>query len=371
MKSILFMRCILILYFRFNHYEISQSQSLLSTSDISDFSSDDGSDIGFSENSSDSDGKIPIDLEKRNIDILEEEVVLKFQTESCGCIELHGSPCSNIIDHEELISYRQRCTEMSSSEKDICIKSQLFMHRHKGVTTQGNGKKAKVRQRAAQDYFFMGVQVCRALFCFAHNISRNTLGSIAKSLDEIGITPRTHKNTNKLPAHSLSYVQREQIKSFICEYATENALPLPGRLPNLPKSTVLLLPSDKKVADIHDVYNESALQTGYRPVCLKTFRNLWNQLCPHIQISKPSTDLCHECQKYSVLLSESGKLNDVQKQDLLDKYGLHVCSAQGQRTHYKDQTAKSKVFFANSNTVEGLLLFLIIIDIHKVRLKMC
>ena len=231
------------------------------------------------------------------------------------------------------------------------------MHRHKGVTTQGNGKRAKVRERSTQDYYFMGVQVCRALFCFAHNISKNTLGSIAKSLDEIGILPRTHKNKNKVPVHSLSYVQREQIKTFISEYATENALPLPGRLPNLHKKTVLLLPSDKKVADIHSIYNDSATQTGYRPVCLKTFRNLWNQLCPHIQICKPSTDLCHVCQKYSVSLNESGKLNEDQKQDLLDKYGSHVNRAQGQRTHYKDQTSESKLLFANTNTVEGLLLF--------------
>ena len=141
------------------------------------------------------------------------------------------------------------------------------------------------------------------------------------------LLPRTHKNTNKMPANSLSYIQREQIKTFINENDTENALPLPGRLPNLPKKTVLLLPSDKKVADIHILYNESATQTGYRPICLKTFRTLWNDLCPHIQISKPSTDLCHECQRYSVLLSESGKLNEIQKQEILDQYGLHVCRA--------------------------------------------
>jgi hypothetical protein len=189
-------------------------------------------------------------------------------------------------------------------------------------------------------------------------VSKNTLGRIVKSLDEEGIVPRIHGNKSKPSPNSLTFDQRNQIKKFITEYATENALPIPGRLPNVPQKTVLLLPSDKKVADIHSLYNASASESGYRSVCYKTFMNIWDDLCPHITISKPATDLCQRCQTFSYRLSQSGKLTESDKQDLLNDYADHVQKAQSQRDHYRKQTSDSKQIYHELNPAEGLMYLL-------------
>ena len=41
---------------------------------------------------------------------------------------------------------------------------------------------------------------------------------------------------------------------------------------------------------------------GNRVVHQSTFRKLWNKYTPHVVITKPRSDLCWTCQKYSTAL---------------------------------------------------------------------
>jgi len=83
-------------------------------------------------------------------------------------------------------------------------------------------------------------------------------------LDTDGLTARVHGLSERKPPNSLSDTDIEAIKQFIVHYANGNALPLPGRLPNVKKSIVLLLPTDKSMADIHQIYLQSAAEMRYR-----------------------------------------------------------------------------------------------------------
>jgi len=113
------------------------------------------------------------------------------------------------------------------------------------------------------------------------------LQALASSLDIDGLTARVHGLSKRKPPNSLSYTDIEGI----VHYANGNAWPLPGRLPNVKKSIVLLLPTDKSMADIHQIYLQSAAEMCYRCISLWTFQRYWAELhvCPQNTIANPAT----------------------------------------------------------------------------------
>ena len=211
-----------------------------------------------------------------------------------------------------------------------------------------------MRTRPSQKYFFHGQQICKKTFCFAFAISQSTLKRMSKSYDMYGLSVNEHGNCKTTPAHALSFDDTTRIKKFIEEYANKNALPLPGRLPNCPKQTVLLLPCDKNVTDIYDLYMKSAKEANYRVVSLKTFRNKWNSLCPHIAVATPATDLCVKCQKFMGKLKTNAHLSDEERHNVLSDYTCHVQKANRQRQLFKDPVLCSKAVCSTTDVIEGL-----------------
>ena len=62
-----------------------------------------------------------------------------------------------------------------------------------------------------------------------------------------GLATRVHGNSNKAPANTLSYQSICHLVKFIQNYAEQHAILLPGRIPQLKKDDVKLLPcSDSK-----------------------------------------------------------------------------------------------------------------------------
>lgn len=196
---------------------------------------------------------------------------------------------------------------MSREELDIVIKVELFSHRRTGSHTEAKEHKTKERQRPYQEFFFNGNRICRATFCFIHGIGRKKLQAIAQSLDKEGLSARVHESVGKPNKNALDYNDRERIRNFLCKYATDNALPLPGRLPNFKKANVLLLPSDKTTADIHKMYEDVARDMKYRSISLRTFQRTRHDLCPRIVLAKPCTDLCQKCQDFAERISRRKK----------------------------------------------------------------
>jgi len=96
-------------------------------------------------------------------------------------------------------------------------------------------------------------------------------------LDTDGLTASVRGLSKRKPPNSLSYT--DTIKQFIVHYANGNALPLPGRLPNVKKSIVLLLPTDKSMANIYQIYLQSAAEMSYRCISSWTFQRYWVELC--------------------------------------------------------------------------------------------
>ena len=239
------------------------------------------------------------EVEHSDTDIHEHEKQNKFRNETCGCQEFYfGKPCSTVISFDDVIEFRQYCLELSRDELDLVVKAELYSHRSSGSTTDSKKHQSKDRVRPSQQFFFRGNRVCRKTFCFLHCIDKQKLQVIGRSLDSDGLKPRVHGLSGKQPYNSMTFDERKYIHTFLNNYASDHALPLPGRLPNHRKANVLLLPSDKRQADIHVVYQKAAKSAGIRVISFSSFARIWRELCPNIVLSKPSTDLCHTCQNW-------------------------------------------------------------------------
>ncbi len=67
-----------------------------------------------------------------------------------------------------------------------------------------------------------------------------------------GLDSRVHGNSKRLPANTLTFKDKENVKKFLCDYAQANAILLPGRIPGYKRDDLQLLPSctTKKVSKI-------------------------------------------------------------------------------------------------------------------------
>ncbi|CAC5415024.1 unnamed protein product [Mytilus coruscus] len=79
-----------------------------------------------------------------------------FRNDTCGCKEFYGEPCSQIIEMDAVIEFREHCKELSKDELDMIIKAELFAHRCSGSVTEAKKHKIKERERPYQEFYFKG-----------------------------------------------------------------------------------------------------------------------------------------------------------------------------------------------------------------------
>ena len=88
---------------------------------------------------------------------------------------------------------------------------------------------------------------------------------------------------------------------FILNFAEENAIILPGRIPGFKRDDVKALPSNLSKSAVWRVY-KAAVKEGDRVVASSTFRKMWSQLLPYVVVCKPASDLCWVCQANNNLI---------------------------------------------------------------------
>lgn len=77
---------------------------------------------------------------KTNLSI-SSRLYLGMRNEPCGCTELYGKPCHEIVNYDEIIKYRE-----SREEVDIVIESPYFVHRNRGKKTQDARKRNTISE---------------------------------------------------------------------------------------------------------------------------------------------------------------------------------------------------------------------------------
>ena len=122
---------------------------------------------------------------------------------------------------------------------------------------------------------------------------RNITTKMAWVLGDMGIL---------VECHSTSFEVQQHMVNFIKSYARDNALPLPGRVPNHREGTTLVIPSSETKIKIWELYKSVSTDAGLKPVGHSLFLDLWKTFLPWIVIATPSTDLCWTCQNFSETL---------------------------------------------------------------------
>ena len=81
------------------------------------------------------------------------------------------------------------------------------------------------------------------MFRFLHTIGEKRLKNLVKSFKANGLAPCVHGNTKRLPHNTLPLSSVEYVVRFLLNFADQNCLLLPGRIPGYSRSDIKLLPS--------------------------------------------------------------------------------------------------------------------------------
>ena len=185
------------------------------------------------------------------------------------------------------------------------------------------------RQHTYTVFWHCGQKVCRKTFVFIHTISEKRLKNLKSSLARNGLSPRTHGNTRRLPANTISYADTQRVVQFVTTYAEAHAILLPGRIPGYKRTDLQLLPSSTTKRSVWLLYSTSlaTLTSPVHRVSYSTFCSLWQRFLPRVMATKPMSDLCWVCQKNSTAIMRSANHPEEQKSE--------VCNCNGWHTHIK------------------------------------
>ena len=114
---------------------------------------------------------------------------------------------------------------------------------------------------------------------------------------------------------------------FLISYAEQNALLLPGRIPEYSRSDIklLLCPKGK-------VYHSAAENADVHAVAYTTF---WRKPLPSVIIMKPMTDLCWTCQQNSAAIRQAANSSEATKSNTIREAEEHLRIVQVERSFYK------------------------------------
>lgn len=73
---------------------------------------------------------------------------------------------------------------------------------------------------------------------------------------------------------------------------------VPTTISGFKKSDVMVLPSHLTVSGLWRDYTQACVLDGVEARCRTVFRGIWKAVLPMLIVSKPSSDLCWQCQKH-------------------------------------------------------------------------
>ncbi len=179
---------------------------------------------------------------------------------------------------------------------------------------------------------FVALYLCS----FIVHIGRKRFDNLVTQYQMNGLYSRLHGNSKRLPANTISVESTEMVTTFITNYGRSHGLPLPGRVSGH-RDKVIVLPSDITKAYVYDLYKKVCSDQLLNSIGRSKFYALWQEILPHISISKLSSDLCYTCQKNRQAIQLSAPLSDEDKTSLLLKAQDHLAKAKAERDYYNIQ----------------------------------
>ena len=189
-----------------------------------------------------------------------------------------------------------QCIELSFTELDLVVLGALnsFMNLSCG------------KKRHRMCYFFRSVQVCKETFLFVYGIGKYRLQNLKAHLKRHGIAPRTHGNTARLPKNALAHETLNRAVTFVKNFASEQAVALPGRVPNFKNLKVQLLPSCESKASVWRHYVTASEEKNLKAVSYTKFVALWNTLI--LRLCTTSSYPLQSSATWSYILQNTSKM---------------------------------------------------------------
>ena len=170
----------------------------------------------------------------------------KFVRNTCGCHLAHGKPCSDLFSLEHYIQLRAQSNFLTRDELDLTlIGSIMSTVIQDEYIRDGRHKNPKRRKQVKTSFMHHGHEICKKTFTFLHAIGKDRLRNVRESYLTNGLETRLHGNSKRLPHNHLGHDVITNVTKFLKNYAEENAVLLPGRIPGHKRDDIKLLPSSR------------------------------------------------------------------------------------------------------------------------------
>ena len=107
----------------------------------------------------------------------------------------------------------------------------------------GSAKRSKV----SSNFMRHGYKVCKHTFSFLYGLGVNhRVLNVQKHYQDEEMMVRVHKNSNIPPPNTMSFNYIGSLVAFLQQYAEQDGILLPGRIPGYKCDEVKLLPSNNR-----------------------------------------------------------------------------------------------------------------------------
>ena len=166
-----------------------------------------------------------------------------------------------------------------------------------------------------------------------------------------------HGNKGSKPVNMCSNSDREAVKSFILNFATNQGLPDPGRDVRKGKGRLrILLPSIMNYTSIHQLYEKCTIKLGNEAVGYRTFVRIWQEEFSYIEFNNPKTDLCLKCEDFKKRIHQNAATLSEEKEKIQVKIYqeaiAHLNLAKKERIYYRAHAKLANIHYkkiVNSN----------------------
>jgi len=173
-----------------------------------------------------------------------------FVNNSCGCDLADDEPCSGLFSVEHYVNLRAQCCLLSKDELDMVLMGSIMSTVNIGDKIHDGRHKPAKRQRVTINFMHEGNKVCKKTFLFLYGIGKKRLQAVKSHYKTNGLEQREHGNKRNSP-HNYSYDQILAVHKFLINYAEDNAILLPGRVPGHKRDDIKLLPSNCSKKENH------------------------------------------------------------------------------------------------------------------------
>ena len=216
--------------------------------------------------------------------------VQKFMQDGCGCRRgLKSGQCSDQFTEETILNNVYNCLELSQAELDLVILANIQAY----TTIEVTGEKRK--RSPPYSFLHQSQPICKEMFLNLYGISKSRFQRLVEHYQSRGISLRIHGNSKRLPHNALPLAVNEDVKNFLSNYAEENAVLLPGRIPGFKSEDIQLLSSSDTKTHVWMSFKLACEQSNKQAVSYTKFTELWKRFHPNVVVAKPMTDLCFTC----------------------------------------------------------------------------